>query len=623
MIKLSIVTPCSRPSNLPLLAKSIARARASLPISIDWYVCFDEYRVKRCAFGVPKASPHINIYYSYIADPKSKSGNSQRNYALQFVTEGFIYFLDDDNLMHYNLLHTLSKLYSQHGYTKTLICNQLDERWQPRKLGLRYCKPGGIDAAQYIIPKDHLQTRRWATSVYAADGLLIEDIARQWGKDFIFTDEIISFYNAITTFHYLNLIGKPMVQTGDLVRVDKEQFEKLKEEPPNRQLRLLTGMLGKLIDVELEILNINKEGGHSVGIVPVDERHPKFNKGNGVNVVFPDEASLHSCFSVAEVFGSQYGYERKINFGPQWSSDKHRSGWGYAMGALRGLHRRTGAVLDGFIENSFSWHKDTCLASGTIPYIKPWVGFIHNPPHMPDWFGDGHSSNSSIFSLPIWKTSVKNCKGLFALSKYHRDALKKAYPELLIEALKHPTETPDKKFNWKIFEGNPDKLLIQVGWWLRRPHTLYALDAPGFTKCILGTGNPWQHLMKTHLEVPKEIDWKSVSQLGFQKNEDYDDLLSMNVVFLDLIDSSANNAIIECIVRNTPVIVNRLAPVVEYLGEGYPLYYESLQEASQKLADLSCIKAAHEYLVELPKGDLTREAFLHSFANSEIYEKLC
>ena len=622
MIQLSIITPCTRPGNLPLLAKSIERARGEFPLKIDWYVCFDGNRVNRCAYGLPETPPFINSYLSYVIDPKSKSGNSQRNFALDFVEEGYIYFLDDDNLMHHNLLHKIFLHYNYYGYEKTLIVNQLDDNWQPRKLGIKYCQPGTIDAAQYVIPKQHLQKRKWATSVYEADGLLIADIARQWGNHFIFTDEIICFYNAISAFHYLNSIGKPMIQPGDLVKVDKEQLAALKALPPNRQLRLLTGMLNKLVDTELEVGNIVNEEGHSVGVIPLDERHPKFNRGNGVNVVFPEEALLHSSFSVADVFGSQYGYERKINFGPQWSSNKHRSGWGYAMSALRGLHKRSGAVLDGFIENSFSWHKDSCLASGTIPYLKPWVGFIHNPPNMPEWFGDGHSSNETIFAQREWKISLDKCKGLFTLSKYHRDALKQIYPNLLIEALKHPTETPEKKFNWKIFKGNPDKLLLQVGWWLRKPFSLYQLEAPGFNKCILGTGNPWQHLMKTHLKTPSDIDWKAVSRLGFQKNEDYDDLLSMNIVFLDLIDSSANNAIIECIVRNTPVVVNKLAPVVEYLGKDYPLYFETLEEADNKLSDLSLIKEAHEYLVEMPKGDLTREAFLHSFANSKIYQNL-
>ena len=46
-------------------------------------------------------------------------------------------------------------------------------------------------------------------------------------------------------------------------------------------------------------------------------------------------------------------------------------------------------------------------------------------------------------------------------------------------------------------------------------------------------------------------------------NEDYDILLSENIVFLDLYDSSANNAVIECIARATPLLVNNLVWVIK------------------------------------------------------------
>ena len=62
-------------------------------------------------------------------------------------------------------------------------------------------------------------------------------------------------------------------------------------------------------------------------------------------------------------------------------------------------------------------------------------------------------------------------------------------------------------------------------------------------------------------------------------NADYDRLLSENIVFVELHDANANNAIIECIARATPLLINPLPAVVEYLGRDYPLYYSSLEEA--------------------------------------------
>ena len=50
----------------------------------------------------------------------------------------------------------------------------------------------------------------------------------------------------------------------------------------------------------------------------------------------------------------------------------------------------------------------------------------------------------------------------------------------------------------------------------------------------------------------------------------YDCLLPENVMAIELFDASANNVVVECIARNTPIIVNRHPAVVEYLTADYP-----------------------------------------------------
>ena len=72
--------------------------------------------------------------------------------------------------------------------------------------------------------------------------------------------------------------------------------------------------------------------------------------------------------------------------------------------------------------------------------------------------------------------------------------------------------------------------------------------------------------------------------------------MSESVVFLDLYDSIANNAVVECISRQTPILVNPIDSVVEYLGKDYPFYYYSLDEAAEKLEDDDLIKETSEYL---------------------------
>jgi hypothetical protein len=93
----------------------------------------------------------------------------------------------------------------------------------------------------------------------------------------------------------------------------------------------------------------------------------------------------------------------------------------------------------------------------------------------------------------------------------------------------------------------------------------------------------------------------SVTELDYLDNNAYDTLLSQNIVFLNMVDASAINTLIECIVRNVPILINPIPPVVEMLGKNYPLYYNSFYEASKLLEDSQNIQDAFEYLTRIEK----------------------
>lgn len=88
--------------------------------------------------------------------------------------------------------------------------------------------------------------------------------------------------------------------------------------------------------------------------------------------------------------------------------------------------------------------------------------------------------------------------------------------------------------------------------------------------------------MRAELGVVPTGFRNGVRVVDYLTDMEYDRLLSQNLVFLDLYDSSANNALVECIVRGTPVLVNPLDAVVEYLGVDYPLHFDNLAEAALK-----------------------------------------
>ncbi|MEP7274280.1 MAG: tetratricopeptide repeat protein, partial [Acidobacteriota bacterium] len=182
-----------------------------------------------------------------------------------------------------------------------------------------------------------------------------------------------------------------------------------------------------------------------------------------------------------------------------------------------------------------------------------------------------------------------------------------------------------KPFSMNAFMGNATKKVVQVGSWLRRLHSIYYLPVTRLRRAIAHQHVPY---IAELFAAEKQAfllnpDYGQVETLKYLSADEYDDLLAGNIVFLDLYDSSANNTILECIVRATPVLVNPLPAVKEYLGEGYPFYYVSRSQAARKVEDVNLIESAHTYLANHPiRNLLTREQFRDSVTSSEIYRNL-
>lgn len=138
----------------------------------------------------------------------------------------------------------------------------------------------------------------------------------------------------------------------------------------------------------------------------------------------------------------------------------------------------------------------------------------------------------------------------------------------------------------------------------------------GIDNCALKlTGNWNKHYYNHTVKL-----FKSVDVIEFIDNNTYDNLLTENIVFLNLVDASAVNTLIECIVRNTPIIVNRHPAVEEVLGKKYPLYYENVGnytnmnvEVNKLLFDRTKIARANRYLQKIDKVKFTVEHFMKTF----------
>ena len=111
---------------------------------------------------------------------------------------------------------------------------------------------------------------------------------------------------------------------------------------------------------------------------------------------------------------------------------------------------------------------------------------------------------------------------------------------------------------------------------------------------------------------------KNIEVIENLSNEEYDQLLTENIVFLNLVDASTVNTVLECIVRNTPIFVNRHPAVVEMLGPSYPLFYdhtENIFEINTQIMKLlnngRSIKNAYEYLKRMDKTKFQINSFVN------------
>ena len=294
----------------------------------------------------------------------------------------------------------------------------------------------------------------------------------------------------------------------------------------------------------------------------------------------------------------------------------HRGGWTFALNQLRSLHADDGTLLISAVEE---W----VFAEKVIS--EPWIGFLHqvaknNCPWYPDL--------ERIVQNSIFLRSLENCRGLFVLSQVVKEFLtNNLQKQVPIVSVFYPaTPFPEHlTFDWNKFEAQEKKRILFIGEFLRNYQAFYDLVVPStYRKYLLKS--PDVDFSRLFDCSKQKINLKFNDSVIIKErvsDEEYDDLLSSSIVFLNLYDAAAITTVIECLSRNTPLIINRLAAVEEYLGSAYPLFYNSLQEAAKLISDNEMLKSAVAYLKShTGKSLLTPEKFTQSFISSAVFRTL-
>jgi len=279
---------------------------------------------------------------------------------------------------------------------------------------------------------------------------------------------------------------------------------------------------------------------------------------------------------------------------------EHRGGWKTVIEEFENndfFNENSNYYFFDLVEKAFLWDTNFYCQN-------KWAGIIHCTQETPEYLNIINISH--LFKNENFVNSLSNCLCIISLSNYVADYLKEQFSKLNIDikiiVMPHPINVENiPKFDIHKFINNPDKNIIQIGQQLRKISSIYLLKTNKHYNKIWLTGTKNFTKMKTLLKL--ELQYYNIPVKNIKLNdvlmkytntfEEYDELLTKNVVFVDLFDASANNTVLECIVRGTPIIINNVGGVSEYLGKNYPLYFENLEDISNLLTYDKIFNAYH------------------------------
>ncbi len=165
--RLHVLTACTRPLNLPLLSDSITAALCE-PWEVCWHIRFDPAR------------EHVG-------------GHKLKNDMLEQIDDGWVVFLDDDTLMHPDVL----KHVAEHLDAAGVVVSQdrtasLGHMLWAAPQNMRY---GFADIGQVVLTRELIGDHR-QPPYYGGDGVWLESVL-QGRDDVVYLDEVLSLYNVL------------------------------------------------------------------------------------------------------------------------------------------------------------------------------------------------------------------------------------------------------------------------------------------------------------------------------------------------------------------------------------------------------------------------------------------
>lgn len=277
----------------------------------------------------------------------------------------------------------------------------------------------------------------------------------------------------------------------------------------------------------------------------------------------------------------------------------HYFGWGHIINKLRSeiILDENGIVLDTWIDR-FDSDQFNLLSNNL------WIGITHFPP------SSARAQNlDRLLESDMFRTTQKNCKLLLATSD-HSTKYIRSKTKVPTQTLLHPKPDTGDYFDLDFYLAQPT--LRHSGFFARNIEKFIYFNSN--IRKVIYCDRP--NRSKIYLNSLKN-NQSIIFQDGYLQPEDYINIFTRSIGFSFYDDCSASTAILEHIMTHTPVLVNRIPPIEEYLGKDYPMYLDDLPKNADKLLmDRIFLQEVSDYLlIRSKKKELSVNYFIDFFKN--------
>jgi hypothetical protein len=312
-------------------------------------------------------------------------------------------------------------------------------------------------------------------------------------------------------------------------------------------------------------------------------------------------------------------FKIKVNHFNNWTH--HQYGWKGAMSDLRkqinSVHKDS-VLLEPCIEDTFITNYYRNIDRINLYRNNEWIGFSHHS--LTD--ENIHLRLNKIIQMKIFSEAFQNLKGLFVLTNYQKKMLSSFpfFKNIPISVIRHPISFDFKKYNLDSMNYTGKLLPIPNGNLVsvdghQRGYGVFSKIKSKYKKILLSSS-----IDKMSESDSKFLSRNRVWKITKRYNQDeYEDIITNNVHFVELKSPTASNYLLECISSNSPIFVNREPCIEEYLGKDYPLFYYDEDDVDFSKEN---ILRGVEYLKTRNFKSLDVKTFGKRILRSKVYQSI-